>query len=281
MAKILNLLEVKTQRQAVLWTIYASLLISFATLGLVHIIFGYLYPNAVYPTLAEVKLITFPLSLGICLPNFFGMFCMALRVTRKNEELLQWANRDPLTGIFNRRAFAERFQAQARKARRNNLSGVLMVADADKFKNINDTHGHGTGDHVLINLANQLTSLAGPDRCVARLGGEEFAILAFGLSQEEGHALAELLRKGVERSVLKAGKNTIKTTISIGYCIIGAESLLTEALGRADAALYTAKRSGRNKVVGFDHNAPTLQPDGDDFAQLGAKIELSQAASSN
>ncbi len=276
-----SLLEVKSQRQVIGRTLCASLILAALTVILVGFIYHSLFPGSTYPSATDLQIVTFPLTLSVAVPVLYGMFYMSLRVWRKNEELLQLANHDPLTGIYNRRALAEQFQMQTRKARRNNLDGILMVVDIDRFKAVNDTFGHETGDNVLIHLANLLTRTVGYDASVARLGGEEFAILCFGVKADSGWAFADHLRKAVENSNVANGAHAIKVTISIGYCIINSDSLLAKSLGQADAALYEAKRSGRNRVVAFAANTPTLAPSSDDVTQFAAMTASSQLASSN
>jgi diguanylate cyclase (GGDEF)-like protein len=157
------------------------------------------------------------------------------------------ARTDELTGAFNRRHFAETAGAVLAA----DPSGcALLMLDADHFKQVNDVHGHVVGDAVLVELARRLTDSLRPSDCLARWGGEEFAVLLAGVdSDEELDRLAQRLRSAVARTPVSAEGVSLRLTISIGAARAGAElaslDLLVEA---ADRCLYVAKRDGRDRV---------------------------------
>jgi diguanylate cyclase (GGDEF)-like protein len=278
---LLKIFELQNHRQVVLRTIWSSLLVSLITVVIARTLWQAIYPAAINPIVREITIMTFNLTLLISIPVLYGFFFMALQVWRKNHELLQLANLDPLTGLHNRRSLAENFAMLSRKARRNNQTGTLLLIDVDKFKAINDKHGHEVGDHVLIHLANNLRVLAGPDSCVARLGGEEFSVTCFGLNEQDAFGFAEKIRMGIQNTQLENNAARISYTVSIGYCLIQNQDSLNDALRNADAALYTAKRTGRNKTVMFDLNAAPLAPKAEDLLHIAEKTLSSQVASSN
>ncbi len=155
------------------------------------------------------------------------------------------AETDELTGLANRRAFE--------KARARNGAGErasLIVVDIDHFKSVNDELGHQAGDMALKHVARMLRQTLRPRDTAARIGGEEFAIWLPGADQATGHEVAERLRVSVEGSPFRQAGVERVITISVGVASyptpIGA---LENLMGAADAALYTAKRAGRNQVV--------------------------------
>jgi diguanylate cyclase (GGDEF)-like protein len=166
----------------------------------------------------------------------------------------QRARTDELTGVFNRRHFAE----IAEQALAVDATGWgLLIVDADHFKQVNDAHGHVVGDAVLVELARRLDACLDPGDCLARWGGEEFALLLRGVvSDAELERRAQRLRAGVAHSPVVAGGVAVRLTISIGAARAGGELDNLDALVEAaDRCLYVAKRHGRNRVSLVPHLA--------------------------
>lgn len=156
---------------------------------------------------------------------------------------------DPLTGLLNRRGFALSGNQEWRRHLRNGEAMTIAMIDIDFFKKINDKYGHATGDDVLEHLSKRLVGEMRQSDIVARIGGEEFAIILNQPLKEASTGL-ERLRGIVESTPLKVGKDSIKYTISIGVVQVDPSHVsLDAALDCADNNLYKAKRSGRNKVV--------------------------------
>jgi len=168
---------------------------------------------------------------------------------RHARELWQLATSDPLTGIPNRRAFFESIEHErARLTRYPGEAAVLMI-DIDHFKQINDTHGHAAGDAVLCHIVRQVRKLLRESDMLARLGGEEFAILIPQANREGALGLAERVRKVLEDTPLVYNDVPIHVTASVGVTIMSHTDPNTDKmLSRADHALYEAKRNGRNRV---------------------------------
>jgi two-component system cell cycle response regulator len=169
------------------------------------------------------------------------------------ETSLSMALVDSLTGLFNRRYFDVHFDKILEKSRRENFKpiGFLMV-DVDKFKSINDTHGHPVGDEVLVELAKRLTKSMRPSDMVARLGGEEFAVVLPESRPEQVRMIADRLRALIadEPFPIKGGAEMLPVTASIGVTVTHSEpDAAADILKRADDALYRAKEEGRNRVV--------------------------------
>jgi diguanylate cyclase (GGDEF)-like protein len=161
----------------------------------------------------------------------------------------QLARSDPLTGLPNRRGFVESVTPLLDRACDDNLTAALLLVDIDRFKSINDVHGHDAGDAVLCEVARRIERWEGPMCSVARLGGEEFGLLTIGM---EGMALArfaESVRRGIaacDHSVV-IGEGSV--TASIGVAEVRPASDFQQLYRLADEALYDAKRAGRDCVV--------------------------------
>ena len=163
--------------------------------------------------------------------------------------LLDQALTDPLTGLPNHRHFHERLGAEVSRARRHGRPLTLALIDLDHFKQINDLAGHATGDRVLAELGARLrTGLRGED-LLARIGGDEFALLLPETTEADGHALLERVRRMLEREPLVDG---IRVTISGGLCGLERASDGDGLLRLADGALYWSKEQGRNVTYVYD-----------------------------
>ena len=157
---------------------------------------------------------------------------------------------DPLTGMFNRRAFMNDAEsAVAGRASRSEPFAVLL-ADLDHFKKINDVHGHAIGDRALNIFAATLQRCIGPHGLSGRLGGEEFAVLMPGTDLDAALALGERIRETFARDAAEMDGRAVASTVSIGVAASRVGDL-TGLLGRADSALYQAKQDGRDRVCAF------------------------------
>ena len=166
------------------------------------------------------------------------------------KELWTMANLDPLTGLANRRYMQEHAMATLLLAQKNGMTCTLIELDIDFFKNINDTHGHAAGDRAICAVGDAARNgLRGTHDMVARIGGEEFAMLLFDCGVEAGMAVAERLRRQIEAMQVTAGDKTFSLTVSFGVSISNAESTYEALLHSADQALYRAKRAGRNQAI--------------------------------
>jgi diguanylate cyclase (GGDEF)-like protein/PAS domain S-box-containing protein len=168
------------------------------------------------------------------------------------EQLNHLANYDGLTSIANRRYFTKLAKAELSRSTRYNHPFTLLLLDIDKFKSINDTYGHPTGDQVLIELAEKCQNLLRNSDIFGRFGGEEFAIVLVETDAEKGMELAERLRVKLSELSVLVDETKIQFTVSIGLTSKNDQKgTLDTIISRADNALYKAKESGRNKVVDF------------------------------
>jgi diguanylate cyclase (GGDEF)-like protein/PAS domain S-box-containing protein len=156
---------------------------------------------------------------------------------------------DHLTGLANRRAFFEAAAAELDRAARSGRPLSVALVDADRFKQINDGHGHAAGDAALRQLARNLEAGFRPSDTVARIGGEEFAVLLLGSDAEAAEAAAARLCQAVAARPVVVDGQSIALTVSVGVATLGDGAQdLDSLLQRADAALYQAKSDGRNRV---------------------------------
>ena len=171
----------------------------------------------------------------------------ALRRQKDYAELL--ARTDALTGLANRRAFDEAAEQEAQRAKRYVTPLALVMADIDYFKAINDAHGHHVGDKVLQHFAQILTDSVRTIDLVGRWGGEEFVILMPGTELEEAVQAAERMRLAVINTAPPLDDPAYAYTASFGVAAFSTETPTVASLfGRADTALYLAKKLGRNRV---------------------------------
>lgn len=166
-----------------------------------------------------------------------------------NSKLKEMANRDVLTGVYSRRYLMERVQQELSRVARDRHSAVLLMLDLDHFKQVNDTWGHQAGDTVLSELGRIMLDGSRIYDVVGRYGGEEFAILIPDAGEETGYQIAEKLRRRVEVEIEIPGNSGVAVTISVGVAAYRDGYSKDDWFAAADAALYEAKREGRNRVV--------------------------------
>jgi diguanylate cyclase (GGDEF)-like protein len=176
---------------------------------------------------------------------------LAMNNALVHDRLQRLAAIDPLTGIYNRRFGMARLHEEFSRAVRDNTPlGVLML-DIDHFKLVNDTYGHLVGDRVLVHIAKVARSVMREGDILVRYGGEEFLAILPAASKEDGRQVAERLRRLIEETSIKDGNQNIRVTISAGATAFPENSVDGEQdlIQVADEALYTAKETGRNRVV--------------------------------
>jgi diguanylate cyclase (GGDEF)-like protein len=168
------------------------------------------------------------------------------------RQLYEYSMCDPLTGIHNRRYFDQRLQEEFSYALRHKTAVSVLLMDLDLFKKVNDTWGHPAGDRVLRYAADVLARCVRKEDVAARFGGEEFAMLARIQAPDGAVALAERVRRRIERGSVTVENGLISFTASIGIASTFPDRAYTsvaELLAAADSALYRAKAGGRNRVV--------------------------------
>ena len=161
------------------------------------------------------------------------------------------ARTDYLTGLFNRRHFVELAERELDRAERYQRPLAMLMIDIDHFKSVNDTRGHAIGDLVLQEVARLIRAAVRAVDIVGRMGGEEFAAVLVEMDGESAREVAERVRCMVEEASIRVPEGVpVSVTISIGIThLCGRNADLDTLLNEADAAMYSAKVSGRNRVV--------------------------------
>lgn len=173
-----------------------------------------------------------------------------------NLELERLSLTDPLTGLGNRRAFDQGIEADMALFRRHGEISSLLVLDLDRFKGLNDAHGHDIGDLILCQFADVLQRHVRETDVVCRLGGEEFAVFLRRADEAGAMAMAEKLRAAVEAMVVNVDDELkLSVTVSIGAATLSTRLRITSALAlykAADQAMYASKQAGRNRVTHYE-----------------------------
>lgn len=184
-----------------------------------------------------------PFVLGV--PSLLFLFGLLRELHETRRELTRILTWDMLTGALNRRSLMA--VAEAACAQGGTLS--LALIDADRFKQVNDVHGHLVGDTTLRQLTSSLHDDLPRNGICGRFGGEEFVVLLPGVAHEEALELADRLRDGVATRCDIVDDHELNITVSIGVATMDSQPDLDTLLAQADLALYAAKRGGRNRVV--------------------------------
>ena len=200
-------------------------------------------------TLNWIQIVSFVVVMATSLLGSIGFLLIVKE--RADREVMHLAMTDSLTGVPNRRAMMD-YAEKALALRRDGHLALLMI-DVDHFKHINDIHGHPAGDDVLCQVAKLLAGRLRGGDLLGRYGGEEFCVVAPDTDAEGALQLANSLREIVASTALNTERGTLSVTVSIGvsHSPFNTERKLKAILAEADAALYAAKKNGRNQVVCF------------------------------
>ncbi|WP_244506524.1 GGDEF domain-containing protein [Pararhizobium polonicum] len=187
-------------------------------------------------------------SLSAVLVVSTGLTLLAVIVVEIMDDARANSEIDPLSGLFNRRGFnghVSRILSRPVPA----YPHCIILCDLDHFKAVNDTYGHTAGDQVIVSLGRMLKEHAPPEAICARFGGEEFAIFLPSTGETTGYLFAQGLRNSFSALAFPGLPDTVRLTASFGVCALAAgEDSIADAINGADAALYDAKNSGRNRV---------------------------------
>jgi diguanylate cyclase (GGDEF)-like protein len=167
------------------------------------------------------------------------------------RQMYESALRDGLTKAFNKKYFTDRLESEFTFATRHSSPLALVLFDIDHFKQVNDTHGHQAGDHVLFEISALLSGALRAEDVFARYGGEEFAVICRGSDESQAQVVGERLRKAVENNRFVYDGTVIPVTISVGIAVLPNPAVkdATDIVGFADQALYKSKNAGRNRVT--------------------------------
>lgn len=174
---------------------------------------------------------------------------IAVVISDKSRTEREEAATDPLSGLPTRAKFEAEALALQERARKRGVPVSVIIADIDHFKRINDTHGHAAGDRVIAAFGQLIDGALRPNDLCGRIGGEEFAIVVFKCDGNNARALAERLRAATASLMVPWSTQELRVSASFGVADWGAHEPYADVFHRADAALYAAKRAGRDRVV--------------------------------
>lgn len=187
-------------------------------------------------------------SVGAMLLIANGLLMLLIIARDAMAEMTARSETDTLSGLFNRRGFEDRADRLLTAALRSGVPAALVVADLDHFKAINDSYGHEAGDRVIRAFADVLGTATDERAVLGRLGGEEFAIFLSGASLETARLYAEGVRTAFSSLAIPGMQPDTRISASFGVAQLRAADSLSDLLRRADAALYEAKKGGRDQV---------------------------------
>lgn len=202
--------------------------------------------------------LTTPEQLYACLPMLtlypmaLGYICYQQAVTlgRHKRELLALSRTDSLTGLLNHGAWKDQLEIEFQRCQRQTHGGAIALIDIDHFKAINDTYGHLEGDQVLLRIAESGRGVLRRGDLFGRIGGEEFAAVFPGCTPELALQVAQRLQREIQRLSFSQDEQVFGVTVSQGLTGIDEEDEVLDSLfARADAAMYQAKRQGKNQIV--------------------------------
>ncbi|MEP3524782.1 MAG: diguanylate cyclase [Hyphomicrobiales bacterium] len=208
---------------------------------------------------AKKRLVTIP-EYGQCIMCVMNDISQFVQYEKELEEkhrelrsqqgkLKELASLDPLTGIYNRRAFYDQAKEIIDYAKVGDLDVGVLMFDLDKFKDLNDTYGHAIGDEVLLRFTKVVSDCCRTSDIFARLGGEEFCLLLPDTPEGAARNIAERVRQRIEKATVMVNGDPIHFTTSVGGTMwVAHETKIDSTLNRADNYLYEAKNSGRNVV---------------------------------
>lgn len=178
-----------------------------------------------------------------------GMFVIFMMASDISERMKDIAVHDQLTGVLNRRGLGEMGAKAYARARRGDRPLAVIMTDIDRFKHINDEFGHAAGDQALVHFTHLMVADRRGEDIVARVGGEEFALILPDISLESAIRVADDLCARIEAAPMRVEGRDVVMTASFGVAILSAkDTCLTDTIVRADRALYRSKRAGRNQI---------------------------------
>ncbi len=189
-------------------------------------------------------------------------------------EMMVRSETDPLSGALNRRGFERQANRLIELAQRKRTPISFVTLDLDRFKSINDSYGHAAGDRVIVDLAELLTEAVDDKDLVARVGGEEFAVLLPGRTSDQAGLIAEKLRSLISQRLQVRGTGAEAVTASFGVSQYQRGEQLSDLGRRSDLALYDAKSAGRNRVSIRCAMPPKASTSTNGYAQAGTRFDV-------
>lgn len=228
-----------------LWTVLGTSVCVAVTLFVDYLNFVHL--NEAQQSRALLVDILLPMVLAVPSLLFLTMKLRELAIA--HERLTVVASTDSLTSVLNRGAFTTLVDAYLHNVHERQASGALLVLDADNFKSINDSFGHGKGDEALRIIAQSIKSMLRTSDLVGRIGGEEFGIFLPGADPLRAEAVAERIRRAINDAEFRPDGKPRKLSVSVGGAVFDQEISFSDLFRIADQQLYVAKQNGRNRVA--------------------------------
>ncbi|RAV20435.1 diguanylate cyclase [Paenibacillus contaminans] len=229
------------ERIASLWPRWTIFLLSFSVISSAGMLYSFGMRSLEY----------LPIYLGVGISGGYFTAYLVSHLNRSTATLMKLKDasvKDFLTGLNNRRSFNTAYQAALTRVYAQERPLSLLLLDIDHFKQINDTYGHGAGDAVLAQFGRMLSGMMRSQDTISRIGGEEFSIILPDCPHERALEIAERIRQAAESYVYRLPNgNRLTATVSVGAASFP-DTPAGELLSEADAALYEAKRLGRNRV---------------------------------
>ena len=238
---VLNVVLVATAMATATYLMFAAILANFGLLP---------YPLGTALGFGGSTTILIAASVTSLLAWLIGTAVHELSLSRAAFERL--SRLDPLSGLLNRRAFSEMMETK--------VNGFFVLFDIDRFKSVNDMHGHAVGDAVILAVAQELKRVFEPAHLVSRFGGEEFAVLICSDDRGDCCLLVEEARRSVAARRIEAGRKPVSVTLSAGIADHATERAFEATFEAADRALYLAKSFGRDRTIHEDESDELLAP---------------------
>lgn len=198
------------------------------------------YINTTYAMISQ--------SMGAVLVVAAGLLLLVMLASDIVKDIIARSETDILSGLLNRRGFEDRLDDLVRQHGRNHMPLSVVICDLDRFKMVNDSWGHGVGDVLIATFAATLRACSAEQHVLGRIGGEEFAVVLPGSNLAAARLFAEAARTTFSNTPADGLPDTVRFTASFGVAEMSAGETRTSLLSRADAALYEAKRAGRDCV---------------------------------
>ena len=236
----------------------------FAGFGFIRPLLSYLSEALFGPGAEGVALLSSIHAFLLALLLTLMAVCLVASIISDNiKQQHDQSTFDPLSGLRMRGAFESGAGELKAKADAQEKPISLIVADLDHFKQVNDTLGHSTGDLLIKNFGEMIAAKIRPSDLAGRIGGEEFCVLAWNCNVDQAVALAERMRKAAQNLQARQSENGVSVSASFGVATFTRADSYADVFNRADAALYKAKRAGRNRVVASSEE-PMTEPDRQD-----------------
>ena len=233
-----------TMRQRSAWTLAICLWAYYVGM---YVLMWFVDPLQPISANALLYVNIFNFTIVFLMFSYLTMFYV-LTVTRAHRRLARMATTDPLTGLFNRRHMVELTEKLLAREQRQPGNLTLMLMDLDHFKEINDQYGHESGDRVLERVATLLREQGREQDFVGRWGGEEFLVVMPETDPVQAQAAGERIRAAVQAMDWKDVQSGLQVTLCVGVTQLSEEESFSNAIARADRALYRGKAHGRNRV---------------------------------